>query len=221
MELEFRSAPSRKNCFPFPLPYPTRKPARPIQFVLPYKSRCRVRQRKDLYLKLMELKVQSLKELYEKDFYLWLQENLRLLKNRELDLVDWENLVEEIEDMGKSLFKSVRSHMSTIMEHLYKWENFRYLPEMGYDWIETITNARRELREIFEDNPSLKVKAQDRDTLQRAWKLAVRALVDWFENPKNKTLAAVYFKGRIPTEKDFPQECPYTFQRVMEYKPWV
>jgi hypothetical protein len=161
-----------------------------------------------LYLKLMELKAQSLKELYEKDFYLWLQENLRLLKNRELDLVDWENLVEEIEDMGKSLFKSVRSYISTIMEHLYKWENFRYVPEMGYDWIETITNARRELRDIFEDNPSLRVKAQDSETLRWAWKAAVRALVDWFENPKNKTLVLTYFKGKLPTEKDFPSGMP-------------
>ncbi len=174
-----------------------------------------------LIFKPMEQTTQSIKELYEKDFYLWVQENLRLLKSRELDLVDWENLLDEIEDMGKSLFKSVRSHMSTIMEHLYKWENFRYGPEIGYDWIETINNARRELRDIFEDNPSLKVKAQDRDTLRRAWKLAVRALVDWFENPKNKALAALYFKGRIPTEKDFPQECPYNFQQIMEYKPWA
>jgi len=141
---------------------------RPIQFVLSYKSKYRVRQKKGLYLKLMELKAQSLKELYEKDFYLWVQENLKLLKNKELDLVDWENLVEEIEDMGKSLFRSVRSHMSTIMEHLYKWENFRYGPEIGYDWIETITNARRELEYIFEDSPSLRVKAQDSETLRWA-----------------------------------------------------
>jgi len=174
-----------------------------------------------LYLKLMELRARSLKELYEKDFYLWLLENLRLLKNKNYDLVDWENLVEEIEDMGKSLFKSVRSHISTIMERLYKWENFRYGPEIGYDWIETITNARRELEYIFEDNPSLKVKARDSETLHWAWKSAVRALVDWFENPKNRALVLTYFKGKLPTEKDFPQECPYTFQQVMEYKPWV
>jgi hypothetical protein len=43
----------------------------------------------------MERKAKSLKELYEKDFYLWVQENLRLLKNKEYDLVDWENLLEE------------------------------------------------------------------------------------------------------------------------------
>jgi hypothetical protein len=174
-----------------------------------------------LIFKPMEQKIQSLKELYEKDFYLWVLENLKLLKNREFKLVDWENLLEEIEDMGKSLFKSVRSHMSTIMEHLYKWENFRYGPEIGYDWIETINNARRELEDIFEDNPSLKVKVQYRNTMHRAWKLAVRALVDWFENPKNKALALAYFKGKLPTEKDFPQECPYTFEQIMEYKPWL
>jgi hypothetical protein len=36
----------------------------------------------------MELKTQNLKELYEKDFYLWVIENLKILKNREYDLVE-------------------------------------------------------------------------------------------------------------------------------------
>jgi Domain of unknown function DUF29. len=44
-----------------------------------------------LIFKPMEQTTQSLKELYEKDFYLWVQENLKLLKNRDYDLVDWEN----------------------------------------------------------------------------------------------------------------------------------
>ncbi|MFZ8785079.1 DUF29 family protein, partial [Thermocrinis sp.] len=72
----------------------------------------------------MELKAQSLKELYEKDFYLWVMENLRLLKNREYDLVDWENILEEIEDMARRELESAISHMKTIMEHLHKWEHF-------------------------------------------------------------------------------------------------
>jgi phage pi2 protein 07 len=49
-----------------------------------------------LIFKPMEKTTQSIKELYEKDFYLWVQENLRFLKNREYDLVDWDNLLEEI-----------------------------------------------------------------------------------------------------------------------------
>jgi hypothetical protein len=68
----------------------------------------------------MELKTQNLKGLYEKDFYLWIMENLKLLKNREYDLVDWENLLEEIEDLAKREIKSLISFMAVIMEHIYK-----------------------------------------------------------------------------------------------------
>ena len=53
----------------------------------------------------MELKVKSLKELYEKDFYLWVQQNLRLLKNKEYELVDWENLLER--DGLTNLYKRI------------------------------------------------------------------------------------------------------------------
>jgi len=168
----------------------------------------------------MELKAQSLKELYEKDFYLWVQENLKLLKNREYNLVDWENLLEELEGMGRSLYIAMLRQMVRVMEGLYMWENFREHPEM-YDWVEEVSRARRELEGLFEDSPSLKAIAQDKATLHRAWKLSVRALVDWFENPENKTLVLTYFKGKLPKEEDFPQECPYTFQQIIEYKPWL
>jgi hypothetical protein len=173
-----------------------------------------------LIFKPMEQKIQSLKELYEKDFYLWVQENLRLLKNKEFHLVDWENLLEEIEGIGRSLRIAMLRQMERILEGLYKWENFKGHPEMD-DWVEEICRARRELRNLFEDSPSLKAIAQDKDTLQRAWKLSVRALVDWLRLPPNKALAVSHFKGKLPTEDDFPPECPYTFQQIMEYKPWL
>ena len=60
----------------------------------------------------MELKIQHLKGLYEKDFLLWLEENLKLLENREYDLVDWENLLEEIRDMGQRHLDAVISQMA-------------------------------------------------------------------------------------------------------------
>jgi len=168
----------------------------------------------------MEQMSQNLKELYEKDFYLWVQENLKLLKNREYNLVDWENLLEEIEGMGRSLYIAMLRQMVRVIEGLYMWENFKGHPEM-YDWVDEISKARRELEKLFEDSPSLKAIAQDKATLHRAWKLTVRALVDWFENSENKALVLTYFKGKLPKEEDFPQECPYTFQQIMEYKPWL
>jgi len=168
----------------------------------------------------METKTQNLKELYEKDFYLWVQGNLRLLKNEEYDLVDWENLLGEIEDMGQRYLDNAISFMAVILEHLYKWEHFRYREYVEHNWIKSLNNARKELRTIFRRHPSVKAKTQEKENIQTAWELAVYSLIDWFREPQNHDLAKKYF-GRLPTEIDFPQECPYTFEQVMEYEPWV
>ncbi len=137
----------------------------------------------------MEPKAKSLKELYEKDFYLWVQENLKLLKNKEYELVDWENLLEEIEDMGRRYLDSVVSLMAVILENLYKWEHFRYGEHAGQGWIKSINNARKELRTIFKRHPSVKAKSQEKENIQTAWELAVYSLIDWFKEPKNQDLA--------------------------------
>jgi len=167
------------------------------------------------------MKVESLRELYGKDFYLWVQENLKLLRNKEYDLVDWENLLEEIEDMGQRHFESMIGYMAVIMEHLYKWENFKHSLDMGHGWIDSVYTARERLVRIFKNHPSLKKKAKERNVLQGAWEDAVYALINWFKRPKNKGLVQNYFKGRFPTEKDFPRECPYALQQIMEYEPWL
>ncbi|WP_448587429.1 DUF29 domain-containing protein [Thermocrinis sp.] len=160
----------------------------------------------------------DLKELYREDFYLWVMENLRLLKEKHYDQVDWENLLEEIEDMAKSELRSVISYMAIILEHLYKWENFRATPEMGKSWIKSINNARKEMEKLFEFSPSLRKRSQEESEL--AWRIAVKELVYWFSDPDNRVWAEKFF-GRLPTKKDFPEKCPYTFEQVFEYKPWI
>ncbi|GET41404.1 hypothetical protein MiSe_62160 [Microseira wollei NIES-4236] len=52
--------------------------------------------------------------LYEQDFYLWIQTTAKLLKDRRFDDVDWENLIEEIESMGRSEKKEVKSRLQRI-----------------------------------------------------------------------------------------------------------
>jgi len=164
----------------------------------------------------MSQKTQSLKELYEKDFYLWVQETLKLLKNKEYDLVDWENLVEEIEYMARREVRSLINLMAVIMEHLYKWKHFRENKHMGSKWKKSIINARTDIIKLFKDAPSLKAKAQEKQILQRAWEDAVLNLIAWFKG--NEKLALRHF-STFPTEEDFPKECPYTFEQVMEYEP--
>ncbi len=120
--------------------------------------------------------------------------------------------------MAKRELRSLISLMAVIMEHLYKWENYRKSAYMGGGWKKSIINARTEMIKLFKDAPSLRAKSQEKQILQRAWEDAVLNLIAWFK--VNEKLALRHF-GRLPTEKDFPKECPYTFQQIMEYEPWL
>ena len=63
-------------------------------------------------------------ELYDDDFFLWTQEQaaaLRRAKESNLRL-DWENLAEEIESLGKSDRRQLRSQIRRILRHLFKLE---------------------------------------------------------------------------------------------------
>jgi len=101
---------------------------------------------------------EELKSLYEKDYYQWIIENVELLKNKEFDLVDWDNVIEELESMGRSELRSVISFMAIILEHLYKWENFRENENMGDSWVRSILSSRNRIYDLFEESPSLKQK---------------------------------------------------------------
>ena len=49
------------------------------------------------------------KSLYESDFLLWTQDTIAKLKARDFDHVDFENLIEEVEAMGRSEKKELAS----------------------------------------------------------------------------------------------------------------
>jgi len=106
---------------------------------------------------------EELKELYDKDFPLWVEKNLELLREKAYDLVDWEKLLEEIEDIGLRHLESCISYLAVILEHLYKWDHFRRLTTGGEEtggmgWIKSIENARDEIEALFEVYPSLRKK---------------------------------------------------------------
>jgi hypothetical protein len=50
----------------------------------------------------MEAKAINLKELYEQDYLLWLEENVKLLSDRQLQKIDYDHLIEELESLGRS-----------------------------------------------------------------------------------------------------------------------
>jgi len=96
-------------------------------------------------------------ELYDRDFFLWTQEQaeaLRAVKNSNLPL-DWDNLAEEIESLGKSDRRQLRSQIRRILRHLLKLEVSPALdPRAG--WCSTIADSRSEIEDVLHDSPSLR-----------------------------------------------------------------
>ena len=95
------------------------------------------------------------KTLYDVDFALWIEETVNQLKSRNLEHLDWDNLIEEIESLGKSQRKAVRSFLLRLLEHLLK-RCYVHLPDCYRGWEIEIRNFRRELKAEFKDSLSLK-----------------------------------------------------------------
>ncbi|MFM6038141.1 MAG: DUF29 domain-containing protein, partial [Sphaerospermopsis kisseleviana] len=55
------------------------------------------------------------KKLYEQDFYLWLQTTANLLENNKFDELDIKNLIEEINSIGRSEKKELKSRLITLI----------------------------------------------------------------------------------------------------------
>ncbi len=95
--------------------------------------------------------------LYDRDFFLWTQEQaaaLRAVKNSNLPL-DWHNLAEEIESLGRSDRRQLRSQIRRVLRHLLKLEVSPAMePRAG--WRSTILDARSEIDDVLHDSPSLR-----------------------------------------------------------------
>jgi hypothetical protein len=97
--------------------------------------------------------------LYDQDFVRWAEQQARAIRDAAgsgLNLpIDWENVAEEIESLGKSDRREVASRIYAIVEHLLKLEaSPARLPRRG--WEQSVRTQRRELRLVLKDSPSLR-----------------------------------------------------------------
>jgi len=94
-------------------------------------------------------------ELYAQDFYAWTQEQAAFLTARDVDALDFENLVEEITSLGISQRHALGSHLKQLVMHLLKWHYQPSGRQEGHSWQMSIENARDEIAILLEDSPSL------------------------------------------------------------------
>jgi hypothetical protein len=133
--------------------------------------------------------------LYEQDFYQWIEEQAALLKAGALSQLDVENLIEEVESMGKSQKKELYSRLIILISHLLKWD---YQPDqLSKSWKSTIMTQRKELKLLLMDNPSLR-------------RLIPEAVNQIFKDSVDFAVDETGFP-----ESAFPETCPYSIENIM------
>ncbi|MGA1623138.1 MAG: DUF29 domain-containing protein [Synechocystis sp.] len=97
------------------------------------------------------------KTLYDIDYNLWVLETVQKLQSRDLDDLDWENLIEEVEDLSRRDKKKLKSLLRLLFEHLLKlayWHS--ELNNNRGHWRGEIINFRQLIKDELEDSPSLR-----------------------------------------------------------------
>jgi hypothetical protein len=135
---------------------------------------------------------------YDRDVYAWSKAQAELLRARRFDEVDLEHLIEEVEDVGASLGRSVRNRTITIIEHLLKLQHAPATePRAG--WRQTVRAQRVKLRRALTPTLRHEIEAELPALYADARDLAAGALAD---------------HGEPAAAEQLPAACPYDLDRI-------
>lgn len=144
--------------------------------------------------------------LYEQDYVAWTQAQASELRRwSELRpnsvLLDWNNLIDEIDALGRSEWRALESLLENILIHLIKIHTARS-PQPQRHWRQEITGWRRAAAKKLADSPSLRRKID----LAALWAVAA--------DEARSTLAQY---GDLI---DPPERCPWDLERNVLADGW-
>ncbi len=90
----------------------------------------------------------SSESLYDRDYFAWSKQQAAALRARasSANMLDYDNLAEEVEDLGRSMLRACRSQLLNVLTHLLK---LRYIasPETFPHWRGELLNFRGDLHQ--------------------------------------------------------------------------
>jgi hypothetical protein len=135
---------------------------------------------------------------YERDFYSWLMEQARFVREGRWDALDRENLAEEIDSLRREQFNKLESALRVLLTHMLKWD---HQPDRRTrSGVLSIDAQRIELEDVLSDNPGLKPRIPE-------------------------AIARAYRRARIEAAKEtgiekdkFAETCPYSIDEIVSRK---
>ena len=92
---------------------------------------------------------------YDIDLARWARDQIDFLRQRKLERLDIENLIEELEALARRDRRELRSHLIDLFTHLLTWRCQKQ--RRSGSWAGTIENSCEEVAGLVEDSPSLRV----------------------------------------------------------------
>ena len=103
----------------------------------------------------MSFRLKKDKELHDRDFNLWVEATKKAIANRDFENMDWDNLFDEVDDMGKSEKRSLESYLERLIAHILKLQYWEAERERNYKhWKVEVINFRQRLKRLLKQNPS-------------------------------------------------------------------
>jgi hypothetical protein len=134
--------------------------------------------------------------LYDQDFYAWTQQQVALLRAGLLEQLDLENLIDEMESLGKQQEQELENRLGLLLGHLLKWH---YQPEARRkSWWAIIREQRRRIQRLLKKNPEIKPYLPE-------------AIPIGYED----ALDLVYRETPL-TPEQIPQTCPFSETEIFE-----
>ncbi len=140
--------------------------------------------------------VSNLKRLYEIDDSQWLEEMIELLKKRQFENLDLENLIEELTDLGSEKKNAVVSLLEQVIRHLLLLEYWTAEREQNQaHWESEIVSFRTQLRRRMTTNLRNHLINELRSIYQDA---------------------LIYVRTKTRFKVDFPRSCPYSLEQLLD-----
>jgi uncharacterized protein DUF29 len=136
--------------------------------------------------------------LYETDYYRWLEEQAELLREGRTENLDVANLIDEFEELAVGERASVESHAERVIEHLLKLEHSpAERPRRGW----RLTAAR------YRGRLAKRLTASLRSLLQES-------LGDVYRDARRA--AAIGLEVDRVRAEVLPAQCPYTLEQIVD-----
>lgn len=133
---------------------------------------------------------------YEQDFYGWLMEQAGYVRAKDWEALDIDNIVEELEALGRNQRDQIRGHVRRLVIHFLKWA---YQAELRAEsWRHIIINARAEIDDRLAISPSLRRELPD--------------ILAW-SYPRGRRAAAD--EAGLPLVT-FPETCPWSLEQLQD-----